>query len=278
MHNCWCHPSNKRGMDKIVDYLRLNIVNSIEDADIIYSPSEPLPSHNYPNKKFIFGPHFSVFPTDLAKQLNNKFNNTIYIQPSQPSVNTWVNEFGYTNVPVKSFPFPVDLPPISDDKKTEIVLYYKERSLSEFDYLCNMCKKFNITPHIIKYGHYNETDYQKLLDKTLYVIWHGRHESQGFALQSCWAKNIPTFVWSVKQRRQQINHSKDFDTHGFTEVSTVPYWDERCGIKFYEINNCDDLFDQFIKNLNIFKPKEFIVEKLSLEQCALNFLKLFYDN
>ena len=30
--------------------------------DIVYSPAETIPVSNFPNLKFIFGPHFSTFP------------------------------------------------------------------------------------------------------------------------------------------------------------------------------------------------------------------------
>lgn len=87
------HHKNLDGMIKIINHLGWERVDFIK-SDIIWSPSIHLHSENYPNKKFIFGPHFSVFPDHNVRRLSNASKNSVYIQPSQPTVNTWIDEFG----------------------------------------------------------------------------------------------------------------------------------------------------------------------------------------
>ena len=76
---------------EFLEYLKtkFNFVNSIENADIILSGSSKLDYSNYPDKKFILGPHFSVFPNSYIKNLDNKNNNIIYIQPLDWVIDLW---------------------------------------------------------------------------------------------------------------------------------------------------------------------------------------------
>ena len=137
----------------------------------------------------------------------------------------------------------------------------------------NLLNTNNVNYEVIRYGSYNEGEYQKILDSCKYVIWLGCHESQGFALQSVLAKNIPTLVWSVKLRVQQVGHEKEY-VNIKSEVTTVPYWDERCGEKFYTSDELETSYKTFLSKLYSYKPRDFVKEVLSVEVCSNNLLQL----
>ena len=66
--NNYIHPKNlhafmKYGFDIETIHGNINL-GSIDLSlyDVVYSPSTPIQTNKYPNTKFIFGPHFSVFP------------------------------------------------------------------------------------------------------------------------------------------------------------------------------------------------------------------------
>ena len=69
--------------------------------------------------------------------------------------------------------------------------------------VCHFLDKQNENYKVVKYWHYKEEDYQHELNRSKFVIWLGCHESQGFALQSALAKNIPILCWSVKYLKQE---------------------------------------------------------------------------
>lgn len=80
------HHKNKDGLHRILEYINnhmhIQIIykwgteNDIPSNDIIYSPCNPINTKLYAaNKKFIFGPHFSVFPDDKLTHINNENNN-----------------------------------------------------------------------------------------------------------------------------------------------------------------------------------------------------------
>ena len=56
-------------------------------------------------------------------------------------------------------------------------------------------------------------------------------------------------------------------------ATTIPYWDDRCGEYFTDIQELPDVYNKFISKLNDYKPREFILEKLSMEKCE----KIFID-
>ena len=269
------HHMNKVALDEMISFLGWTKVGSINDANLVYSPSTYLNAEAYPNKKFIFGPHFSVFPNNLARSLRTNYNNAIYIQPSQPSVDTWVNEFNFNNIPVKEQPFAVNLNnyQVSDEVKDTVLLYYKERDPKELEIVKNFMNSKGIKYDLINYGNYNESDYQNKLNRSKYVIWLGRHESQGFALQTVLAKNIPILVWGVTLRKQQHNCPREY--HDVKSVvSTVPYWSDECGELFFESSELEGKYNTFIKKLGDYTPRNFIKNNVSIAASANRFKDL----
>ena len=68
------HHKNKEGLERLLKYLNydykfVNNLNDINNYDIIFSPCHPIDASKYPDKKFIFGPHFSVFPNKLLDSI-----------------------------------------------------------------------------------------------------------------------------------------------------------------------------------------------------------------
>jgi hypothetical protein len=198
----------------------------------------------------VFGPHFSVFPDENSKKLSNKFNNAVYIQPSLQCVNVWKNDFGFNNIPIKSFAFGVDTELFSEKKKGEkVFVYYKQRHPSELKFVENFLTDRGISYKIFSYGHYNEVDYREYLSESKYGIWLGRHESQGYALQEALSSNVPLFVWSAKYMKQEYTGYKEYENIK-TEVWTIPYWDERCGKFFFDSSEMYEKYLEFMRGIH----------------------------
>lgn len=242
-------------------------VNNIDDADIILSANVYFNTEKYPNKYFIFGPHFSVFPNTSVNNMKNTYNNACYIQPSAPSKNTWENEFHYKLLPIYAIPFGVDTDKFKPDNiaKTEVLLYYKNRDPAELKFVQDFLKNQNIKYKLFNYmDKYQENDYIQYLKRSKYGIWVGSHESQGFALEEALSCNVPLLVWNVTLRKQawkERNVYKNIKSH----VTTVPYWDDTCGEVFYNKDELIPTFTRFIKNLNNYKPREFVQNNLSIQ-------------
>jgi len=264
------HHKNHFFLEKAVILLGWDKVGNIEEADIIFSPNKYFDISKYPTKKFILGPHFSVFPDGIVRQLNNIHKNAIYIQPSQPSVNTWVNEFKFENVPVKSFAFGVDTDRfnsnINKNMRDKIFVYFKNRKNEELEHVKKLLDKNGYKYTIFSYKNkYSEDNYLQYLKDSKFGIWVGRHESQGFALEEALSCNVPLLVWNVKMRYQEVGYENTYKNVK-TPVTTIPYWNDKCGEYFYEMSELEGTFTKFLNNLDNYNPRDYVVNNLSISK------------
>ena len=305
------HHKNKDGLYRILEYINKNTTtqiiykwvdagndneNDIQNSDIIYSPSNPINTALYPsNKKFIFGPHFSVFPDNKLSSINNIKNNSIYIQPSIPAMKVW--QYANQYLPITWFPFPIDtekFKPINTNTtanhnitinmSNNIFIYYKRRHPNELTTLLNFLDNLKKVDARINYRifnyveRYDEDDYLSYIQTCKYGIILDAHESQGFAIQEALACNIPLLVWSVKTMSQEWNGYSYTYTglEGQSKMISVPYWNAKCGEIFYYEHELENTYKKFINNLEkqTYNPREFILENLSVPICAMRFLAL----
>jgi hypothetical protein len=260
----------------LINYKNINltIVNSINDIysynfndyDCVYSPSHPIDVSKYPNTKFIFGPHFSVFPNPAQVSLI-KGKNSVYIQPSSWVIDFWKKNSICQDLNMKASPFGVDTEKfksnISKESRNKVFIYYKRRLPHELDFIKTFLTKNNIEFKTFSYTEtYNENDYIEYLKYSKYGIWVGANESQGFALEEALSLDVPLLVWNVTSLTQEYGS-------GLPDIpaTTIPYWNEKCGEYFYNINEFESTFNKFILNLNNYKPREYIVENIDLNNC-----------
>ena len=105
------------------------------------------------------------------------------------------------------------------------------------------------------------------------MIVLGRHESQGFAIEEALSCNVPLLVWSVTLRKKEYPYRNEYQNIK-SNVTTIPYWDERCGEFFLEKEELEETFNKFINKLNTYKPRDYILENLSVKKCSENFEEL----
>ena len=139
MINNWIHPKN---LDAFLDYdINIEIINdtnfdniNLNNFDIVYSPSHPIDVNKYPNIKFIFGPHFSVFPEknhmDIIRGMNS-----VYIQPSKWACDVWQQNEICKNIRLEVLPFRIDTERFNEIKplreREKVFIYFKNRNPNE---------------------------------------------------------------------------------------------------------------------------------------------------
>jgi hypothetical protein len=270
----WLHPKNKIALLK---YKNITISYSIESNidltqyDIVYSPTTLIVVNQYPNVKFMFGPHFSVFPEEHHMNMI-KGPNSIYIQPSQWTVDLWKNYHCCNDIVIKPLPFGVDTELFSPDDnsvKENVFVYFKSRDPNILKMIHNFLGSSGISYKLFVYGNYSETEYLSYLKTCKYGIWLDAYESQGFALQEALSMNVPLFVWSIYFLSQEYGSSY----LNFC-ATTIPYWDSMCGEVIYSENEFNEGFSKFLSNLSFYKPREFVLKKLSINVCEQKFIEL----
>ena len=258
----------------IINHTNINLYD-LSQFDCVYSPAIPIDVSKYPNTKFIFGPHFSVFPEKNHMDIINKSKNTIYIQPSEWVVQLW-NTYHYcNNIKIKALPFGVDTNKFINIKtiseKKLVFIYFKRRNTIELNFLLDFLQSKNIEFKIFNYTEkYSEEEYINYLQNSKFGIWLDAHESQGFALEEALSCDVPLLVWNISSMNQEYGSN-------YTNISatTIPYWDERCGEYFYDVNELDNIFDKFISKLNNYKPREYILENLTFEKCEEKLINIY---
>jgi glycosyltransferase involved in cell wall biosynthesis len=100
----------------------------------------------------------------------------------------------------------------------------------------------------IRYGYYEEQDFHSLL-------------------QHCKA-----MIFLCEQDPEFYPHRVKF-----APVSSVPYWDDRCGLKYADASEFSIRLDEFWQKLESgsFRPRDYILENLTLKKCAQQYLQLF---
>lgn len=247
---------------------------NLNNFDVIYSPASPIDVSRYPSTKFIFGPHFSVFPDKNQMDLISGNKNVIYIQPSEWAKNVWLNNPICKNIRFEPLPFGVDTIKFNEikpiDERNNVFVYFKRRHPEELAVVNNFLHNFGIKARIFNYvERYDENDYINYLHNSKFGIWLDAHESQGFALEEALSCNVPLFVWNVVSMKQEYGSSYDN-----IPATTIPYWDERCGESFINKDELYDTFKKFINNLNNYKPRDYILENLSIDICNKKFIEL----
>lgn len=124
----------------------------------------------------------------------------------------------------------------------------------------------------IRYGSYKEDDYKAALVRCKTMIFLCEHESQGIACQQALASSLPVFAWDRGGMwRDPGYYPARVQYEG--NVSSVPYWDERCGMKFANLAGFEAGWDEFwSKSMRgEYSPRDYILDNLTLEKAAMHY-------
>jgi len=259
----WIHPKNERGLKDLMRHLEIDCTFGTEldinsNYDLVYCPSTFL-SVKYDGVKAFYGPHLFVFPP------KDRPIPMPYIQPSLWTVESWAGQ-DHKHEQIYVLPFPVDTKMFRSAENMDrnlIFIYYKHRDPRELEHLINYMNSKDVCPILIEYGTYNETDYLQVLQRARYGIFLDAHESQGFALEEALSCNTPLLVWSVTDMAQEYGQSNPH-----VPATTVPYWDARCGEVFYDVQDLPESYERFMSRLDSYRPRDYIMENLSVEPCS----------
>ncbi|MBB3057103.1 glycosyltransferase [Mucilaginibacter gotjawali] len=168
--------------------------------------------------------------------------------------------------------------PYDSVKTFDFLIYYKIRwqhEQMEEELVAPVTKVLDeqkVSYHFIKYGQYTHDELTEKLKVSKAVIFLCEHETQGLAYQQILATNTPILAWDRGGFWQDPHYYPD--RVKYQPVSSVPYWDERCGVKFTDANDFKPKLAVFLRKINDFKPRDYILENLTLEKCAEKYLAI----
>lgn len=124
------------------------------------------------------------------------------------------------------------------------------------------------------YGKYSTEEYQTKLSRAKAMIFLSAHESQGLACQECLSSNVPVLAWDQGLWLDPVRHKFG---RPFVPATSVPYFDERCGARFRDAEEFVSQFPAFLENVHsgIYRPREYILENLTIEESTRRMLEIY---
>lgn len=261
----WIHHKNLIGMELMNSensgiHFSFNI-NPSEECDYLMVTDSFSSNGNF-SKGVIYGPHIDLRNNGFY---NISTNSNVYINFLSP----WLKSLGDIIYPGKNtlaLQFPVDVNRFqTSEKNGEPVIYFKRRDRSILNRFLEY-RKGN-TYKIFDYSsRYNENDFKESIAKAPYCVWIGCHESQGFALEETLSSNTPIFVIDAKSLRDEIGVWDNWMPEMDLKATSASYFDSTCGI-LSDALEFEVLFNDFINNIDTFKPRDFVIKTLSPDAC-----------
>ncbi len=210
---------------------------------------------------------------------NENLKSCVVLQPSN-----WMKDFllksSFNACPIDIWPAGIDtdifIP--SNNPKEIVLIYFKQRFKFELLLVTSILKKKGIPCEIIEYGAYEENDYKQKLNRSRYIIWIGRSESQGIAMGEALSQNIPMLVWEISCFGHAADGSNDMftdDQKAYVGAHAATYFDDTCGKIIYHAEEIDTGIDFLEKNLVTFRPRDYVLKNLSIKRQAQAFINLY---
>ena len=262
--------SRMAGPKKVI----VNLKKSLEQNNILYSVNEDkyklnLLLHyddagykkheNLEHSSCFIGPQFWPF-SNLGEFLaqNPSYYNQIIV-PSQWVKDLHCEKLGFQEDKVSIWPVGIELFEPNKEVQFDCLIYHKNRNQEDLNFIIQCLENKNLTYKVISYGNYNEEDFYALLNSCRFAILINSTESQGIAVQEMMSYNIPILVWDV----EKWDHMGE---QYIVDATSVPYWSEVCGEKFYTTSQFELTFEKFYDNLSSYNPRQYVEENLSFKK------------
>lgn len=229
--------------------------------------------NNFRNKKILLGPALYNHPIDHINLLE-EFHIPRILVPG-PWMQTMCEPYWKDKV----YAWPVGIDTClwnvhSKKKKYDVLIYDKimwqanSDKRKELNLFINSLQEKRISFVCMRYGSYKEKDFLDALRYSKAMIFLCEHETQGLAYLQALSCNVPILAWDQELYWQDPKYYPSRVKFG--PVSSVPYWDERCGMRFREFSELPKWFDLFWNSVieSKYQPRSFIMENLTLQKCA----------
>jgi hypothetical protein len=167
-------------------------------------------------------------------------------------------------------------PNAAENPTWNCIVYVKRRSSDLVRSALQVLDKRDILYRTFTYGSYNEGEYLRSLQQAKCMIVLDAHESQGFALEEAMSCNVPLLVLDATTMYDEVEGNRQSYAHLYPKrltCTSVPYWDDRCGIRIQHIDQMDAALDNMLSRS--FAPRDYVLDTLSDEVCMRRILNYF---
>jgi len=271
----WGHSATMNGPHKVVD----NLIKSLDQEKIDYAINEEKYEHNFlvqydatahekhskiEQDTTIIGPQVWMFDGYGQFLIENQNYYKKIIAPSEWVKNKFITKF---NLPEdKLAVWPVGIEEFNNIREInyDCLIYFKRRDQSELDAVKKFLVSNGLSYRMVEYGTYGEDGFKQLVNSARFCFLINGTESQGIAVQEIMSMGVPIIAWDIKEWLDQGEAYR-------VPATSIPYWDERCGEVFFNIEDLEVTFSKFYATLDKYDPKAFIKDNLSFE-CSVKTL------
>ncbi len=272
-----------RGLDKLGIPYRLNDYNYVkkhpEEIACIIGKPHVLYRRKWKNP-ILFGSGIFSHPIENANLLKDYPNIKKILVPGPWMLDMFKPWYGDA---VTAWPVGIDTEkwsPVNDAEKTIDFIVYDKLNRDRDNLIQDVLNPVlavlqskNLSYQIIRYGDYNTGQLKTAIDNSKAAIFLSESETQGLAYQQILSADLPILAWDHGGYWQDSYYYPHMVK--FKPVSSVPYWDERCGIKFKDMQDFNDKLSSFLNEWTNFKPRAYILDNLTLEKCAALYMGIY---
>ena len=274
----WGHSATMNGPHKVVD----NLIKSLEQEKIEYAINEEKYEHNFliqydaiahekhskiEQETTIIGPQVWLFDGYGQFLIENQNYYKKLIAPSQWVKDKFINKFNLPENKVAVWPVGIEEFDNVREPSYDCLIYFKRRDDSELSAVKKFLVDRGLSYRMVEYGGYDEVGFRNLINQAKFCFLINGTESQGIAVQEIMSMGVPIIAWDIKEWLDQGEAYR-------VPATSVPFWDKRCGEKFYNIDKLEETFGDFYARINDYDPKAYVKENLSFESSIKTLLDI----
>lgn len=248
------------------------------------NPDQPIGLCGFPSvidrvrlpNPYVFGP--GDYGADArARRVGADPKARILTQPSQWAVEynrQWVGEKGavyFAGIDTDDWPDASDRP-----KSFDVLVYDKirwHRDTREHTVLktcLDALEARGLTYTVLRYGDHHVSAFRRAVETSRTLLFLCEHETQGLAYQEAMSSGLPVLAWD---EGVLVNPFELARAPAGLKVSSVPYFDARCGMTF-TLPEFETTLDAFWAGRSSFRPRDYVTDTLSLEQSGRLYARL----
>ena len=274
----WGHSATMNGPHKVVN----NLIKSLDQEKIAYAINEEKYENNFlvqydaiahekhskiEQETTIIGPQVWLFDGYGQFLIENQNYYKKLIAPSQWVKDKFINKFNLLENKVSVWPVGIEEFNNVREPSYDCLIYFKRRDEGELSAVKKFLVSRGLTYQMVEYGSYSEYGFMQLVNQAKFCFLINGTESQGIAVQEIMSMGTPIIAWDIKEWLDQGEEYR-------VPATSVPYWDNRCGEKFYSIDKLEETFDNFYARINEYDPKAYVKDNLSFESSVKTLLDI----
>jgi len=271
----WGHSATMNGPHKVVD----NLIKSLNQEKIDYAINEEKYENNFliqydatahekhsriEQDTTIIGPQVWMFDGYGQFLIENQNYYKKIIAPSEWVKNKFITKFNLPEDKLAVWPVGIEEFNNIREPNYDCLIYFKRRDQSELEAVKKFLVSNGLSYRMVEYGTYGEDGFKQLVNSAKFCFLINGTESQGIAVQEIMSMGVPIIAWDIKEWLDQGEAYR-------VPATSIPYWDERCGEVFFNIEDLEVTFSKFYATLDKYDPKAFIKDNLSFE-CSVKTL------